>query len=225
MEPPLYPPRDWFADPRLAAATPITVERATGRVYGHIALWGTCHTGYPGACVPPPHSTAGYPYFHTGQAECSDGSLVDVGRITMRTGHADLHLAAAAAAAHYDHTGFAAAIVRAGEDGYGIWHAGALLPHVTEFDLAELRRHPPSGDWRIIRGRHELIGTLSVNVPGYPVPRALVAGGQVRTLVAAGAAPLAAIAARRDLAGDLVVLLARVDHGAAMRLLVDRARA
>jgi hypothetical protein len=177
MKPPLYPPREWFDDPQLSEPTPLTVERATGRVYGHIAPWSACHTGYPTRCVPPPRSAAAYAYFHTGQAETEEGETLAVGRITMRTGHAPLDLGAAEALAHYDHTGFCAAVVRAGEDTHGVWHAGAMLPHVSELDLAEMRRHPPSGDWRPIGRGLELVGTLCVNVPGYPVVRARVAAG------------------------------------------------
>jgi hypothetical protein len=218
MKPPLYPPGEWFDDPRLAEPTPMQVDRATGRVWGHIAAWASCHTGYPSRCVPPPHSSPGYAYFHTGSVETAEGQVVHVGRVTMRTSHADQHLSAADASRHYDHTGFAAAVVRAGEDGHGIWHAGSLLPHVTEIDVAELRRHPPSGDWRIIAGRHELIGTLCVNVPGYPIPRAYVASGQVVALVAAGA--LAPWPPERE----LVRLLGRVDPAAAVRALAARVR-
>jgi hypothetical protein len=224
MEPPLYPPAEWFDDPQFDEPTEITVDRATGRVYGHIAAWGTCHTGYPGSCLPPPHSTSGYAYFNTGTVETKEGGLLRCGRITMRTGHTDQHVGYAQAIAHYDNTGMAAAVVRAGEDAWGIWHAGALLPHVTEQDVAELRRHPPSGDWRTIAGHHELIGTLCVNVPGYPVVRARVAAGGVTTLLAAGAPQLRALIRERQAARELLDLVARADPAAAMRVLSARAR-
>lgn len=186
MKPPLKPPKSWFSAPRLDGPTALTVE-ASGRLFGHVAAWGTCHTGFPGVCVQPPPSRSGYAYFHTGQVETEEGQLLNVGRITLRTRHAELRYSAQEAAAHYDHTGYCAAVVRAGEDAWGIWHAGAFLPHVSDTDVAEFRRNPPSGDWRSVNGHLELIGTLCVNLPGYPVVRASAAHGEVRTLVAAGA--------------------------------------
>src|SRR3546814_15766592 len=45
-----------------------------------------------------------------------------------------------------------------------------------------------SGDWRKVGAGMELVAVLGVNVPGFPIPRtrALVAGGQMQSLVAAG---------------------------------------
>jgi hypothetical protein len=45
----------WFRNPHLDGPTPLTVTD-DGRVYGHLALWGTCHTGFDGVCIEPPHS-------------------------------------------------------------------------------------------------------------------------------------------------------------------------
>jgi hypothetical protein len=49
----------------------------------------------------------------------------------------------------------------------------------TGEQIDELRRSPLSGDWRKINGKLRLVAALGVNVPGYPVPRALVASGEV----------------------------------------------
>ena len=46
------PPTDWFRRPDLDRLTPLTVSDS-GRVFGHIAGWDTCHVGLPG-CVTPP---------------------------------------------------------------------------------------------------------------------------------------------------------------------------
>lgn len=180
---PFTPPQDWFADPGLDEPTPLTIT-PQGRVYGHLAQWGSCHIGLPG-CVTPPRSHASYAYFHTGEVQ-TDAGPVDVGKITLGTGHADPNAGFRAAADHYDHTGACVAIVRAGEDDHGVWVAGALTAGCDDDKAAELRRSPLSGDWRRIGSGLELVAALAVNVPGFPVPRTRVASGRPLSLVAAG---------------------------------------
>jgi hypothetical protein len=183
---PAVPPRDWFDDPHLDAPTPLTVT-AEGRVYGHLASWGTCHIGMPGCFTAPPSPT-GYAMFRLGERE-TDGGPVAVGQITMDANHADLTLTAARAREHYEHTGAAVADVAAGEDEYGIWVAGALRPDVTPEDVVALRAAKLSGDWRNQGQGLDLVGALAVNVPGFPIPRGVVAGGdrdEPVSLVAAG---------------------------------------
>lgn len=181
------PPRSAFNAPDLDGPTPLTVSD-TGRVFGHIATWDTCHIGYPGQCVTPPSSPSGYAFFHTGAVVADDGSEVAVGHLTIDTGHAPDNLRSPEALAHYDNTGTAVAYVRAGEDAYGIWVAGVVKPDATPEQVRALRASPISGDWRRIGAGMELVAALGVNVPGFPVPRtrALVAGGAMQSLVAAG---------------------------------------
>lgn len=186
---PLAPPREWFDDPGLDGPTPLMVDD-DGRVYGHLALHGTCHTSFPGRCVTPPRSLTGYARFRLGAVRCADGSDVAAGRITLGTGHADLQLDAAAALAHYDNTGTAVADVAAGEDAHGIWVAGAIRPGVTDEQIRALRGSPMSGDWRRHGAGLELMAVLAVNVPGYVVPRSLAASGTPLALVAAGSRPV-----------------------------------
>lgn len=204
---PVDPPSAWFADPQFGATpeedprlvrdpntdvigAPLTITDE-GQVFGHLATWGSCHIGHRGVCVSPPHSSSGYAHFATGYvapADCDCGP-VPTGVITMGTGHADLTLNARDAAAHYDNTGTVVADVTMGEDEHGPWMAGALRPGVTPEQIRELRGSSPSGDWRSIGGRLELVAVLAVNVPGFPVPRAQsrVASGAQVALVAAGA--------------------------------------
>jgi hypothetical protein len=188
------PPAAWFADPQLDGPTPLTVTEE-GRVYGHAAAFGVCHIADPygdGSCVLAPRSSSGYAYFHLGALETAEGDDLSVGQITLGTGHAGRRADRAAAAAHYDDTGTTVADVRAGEDEFGIWIAGALRPGVNEERRRELAAAKLSGDWRSVRGQLELVGLLAVNVPGFPVPRpearvAVTAGGQqVLALTAAG---------------------------------------
>lgn len=184
---PTAPPEAWFKDPQLTGPTALVVED-DGRVYGHIAAWGTCHIGQVGKCVEPPTSPSNYAYFRTGALRTAEGTSVAVGHLTMGTGHAGPRDSANAAAEHYDNTGTVFADVAAGEDAYGIWVAGSLRPGITAEQVRVARSAPISGDWRTIRGSLELVGALAVNVPGFPVPRpqGLLASGEVRSLQASG---------------------------------------
>lgn len=184
---PTAPPEAWFKDPQLTGPTALVVEDG-GRVYGHIAAWGTCHIGQVGKCVEPPTSASNYAYFRTGALRTAEGTSVAVGHLTMGTGHAGPRDSANAAAEHYDNTGTVFADVAAGEDAYGIWVAGSLRPGITAEQVRVARSAPISGDWRTIRGSLELVGALAVNVPGFPVPRpqGLLASGEVRSLQASG---------------------------------------
>lgn len=165
------PPAHWFEDPQLDEPTPITVTDE-GRVYGHAALWGTCHVGIPGACVSPPRSQCAYSAFMLGGRRVADGTERAVGTITLGTTHAGMQLNAAATKRHYEDTGWGIADVAMGEDRWGPWFAGAVRRGVTEPQVEELRAAKISGDWRERNGHLELVGLLAVNVPGYPVPRA-----------------------------------------------------
>ena len=184
---PTAPPEAWFKDPQLTGPTALVVED-DGRVYGHIAAWGTCHIGQVGKCVEPPTSPSNYAYFRTGALQTAEGTSVAVGHLTMGTGHAGPRDSANAAAEHYDNTGTVFADVAAGEDAYGIWVAGSLRPGIAAEQVRVARSAPISGDWRMIRGSLELVGALAVNVPGFPVPRpqGLLASGEVRSLQASG---------------------------------------
>jgi hypothetical protein len=193
-----YPklPAAAFANPNLTGPTPLTftdvadTDRPTNgpvlrRVFGHIATWGTCHIGFGGQCVTAPRSASAYAYFHTGQV-LTDAGPISTGHITFGTGHASDRLAARPAVAHYDHTGTVGADVVCGEDAFGIWVSGVVRDHLTPTQLREFVAAPPSGDWRNIGGNLELVAVLSVNTPGFPVPRARVASGMPMALVAGG---------------------------------------
>ncbi len=175
-------------DPRLVRqpdghyACPLRVDRATGRVYGHVAHWAQNHTGLPGQNRKPPHSPT-YAYFTTGARRTAEGEIVAVGNLTMGTGHASVsirsadqaraHYQAAPAPAHYD-GGFGAvqmADVSAGEDDFGIWVSGVLCDGVTEEQIRRFESLGLSGDWRTIAGRLHMVACLAVPVPGFPIAR------------------------------------------------------
>jgi hypothetical protein len=201
------PPAEWFSDPgfhvgdpRLVRqpdgryACPLTVT-PEGRVYGHIAAWGSEHTGAKdprtGRGVRPPHSPT-YDYFLTGSVLTAEGTRVSVGNITMGCGHATLEKNMRQSAAHYD-GGYGAVQVcntGAGEDDFGIWVAGAIRVGVTDEQVAEFESMGMSGDWRGVAGSREphLIAVLAVPVPGFPVTRqSLVASASITDAVAIGA--------------------------------------
>lgn len=184
---PTEPPAEWFADPELEGPTHVTITD-DGRVFGHVATWGTCHIGIEGTCTTPPESRAGYAYFMTGEVRCADGSSQRVGAITVGTGHAEHALGHRATAEHYDNTGTQAAYVAVGEDEHGIWCAGAVAPDATEDQIRRLRAGDVSGDWRAIGGALELVAVLGVNVAGFPVARTAAGFREDRqvSLVAAG---------------------------------------
>lgn len=181
---PVAPPREWFENPKFNGPTPIAVT-PEGRVMGHLAAWGVCHTKWQDRCVTAPRNASGYKYFLNGTVLTADGSTVKVGKITMGTGHADTRYGWVPAADHYDNTGVPAAVVAAGEDQWGIWVAGAMAPEADERDAAQLRRSPLSGDWRRINGAMELVAALAVNTPGFPIV-AMTASGEPESLVAVG---------------------------------------
>jgi hypothetical protein len=183
----LAPPDDWFADPQLTdlGALSITEE---GRVFGYLAKWGTCHIGFDGVCIEPPHSEQDYAQFKTKYVVTESGEQIAVGVLTMDTGHADIRQGARPAAAHYDNTGTLTALVNIGEDERGIWVAGAVAPGTPPEKVYKMRASVLSGDWRDVAGSLELVAALHVNVGGFPVPRVAVAasGGHQTALVAAG---------------------------------------
>jgi hypothetical protein len=186
---PVEPPSEWFENPKLDKPTPLTVAD-DGRVFGHIAAWHVDHIGMTFG-TRPPKSRSKYAYFHTGVIRSAEGEDIPVGQLTLAGGHAGLEASAEEAVRHYDDTASAIADVHAGEDAHGIWVAGSLRPGATPEQIRALRASAPSGDWRPIKGRLELVAVCQVNVPGFPIARARVASGQVMALVAAGANVLA----------------------------------
>lgn len=187
-EAPVLPGLDDFRNPGFTELSPLVVEEPNSfgyrRVQGHIAPWGQCHIGLPG-CVTAPFSASGYAYFHTGEQMTREGSVLPVGTLVAGPRHADPQLAFQAATAHYDDPEAAVAKVVAGEDDYGIWVSGWLLPQAADKAVDIFRSSPVSGDWRRIGGSLELVAVCSVNAPGFPVPRARVAfsSGAQRALI------------------------------------------
>lgn len=175
---PLMPRRAAFFREEADEPTPITIL-PDGEFYGHLALWNVCHAGKANgaysACMFAPHSRTNYSQFHLGSMLCDDGSEVPVGRLTIGTGHAPLHLKAAATRKHYDNSGTVVAFARAKDGVFGIWLSGILKSDATPEQVRDFRACPPSGDWRNHDGALELQAALAVNVPAFPVARGQLA--------------------------------------------------
>lgn len=165
---PVAPPKEWFNDPHLAGPTRFTIG-SDGRVFGHVAQWKQCHVGIGDRCVVAPKSRTDYKYFKLGPVVTADGTEIDCGKITMGAGHAHAQWGIVPSRDHYDNSAACAAVVNVGEDRFGIWVAGSLTAGMTPEKIAELRRSPLSGDWRMVDGNLEMIAALAVNNPGFVI--------------------------------------------------------
>src|SRR5262245_5589358 len=164
---------------------------ADGAVYGHAAIWGSCHRGFMGgafeSCVTPPRSATNYEQFHQGYVQTQEGERIAIGKITFDTDHAPLTADVVAASRHYDNTGSVGAYVRASNGRHGIWLSGVLREDLASSALTALRANPVSGDWRLMKGNLEMVAALAVPVNGFSTPQlALSASGGVSTLILPG---------------------------------------
>jgi len=191
------PPRSAFELTEFPGKTPLTVadpdEAGWRRVFGHIATWDTCHVGIPGVCTTAPRSSTDppYAYFHTSRVVVAEGETLDVGNLMLGTGHASLGASRMEATRHYDKPDMVGARVRATDGEHGIWVSGVVRGELTETGVRELRENPPSGDWRSVNGRLELIAVCAVAVPGFPV----VADAQANITAAGGEIGISALIA------------------------------
>jgi hypothetical protein len=229
VEPVVKPPRSWFDDPHLTGPSPVVVTEE-GRVFGHLAEWGTCHIGFDGVCIEPPPSMNEYANFLTGgYVLCDDGSQVRVGHLTMDTGHAGPRASARVAAAHYDNTGFVVSDVNIGEDEFGPWVAGYIRPGTPPEKVAAMRASALSGDWRDVRGTGELelVAALVVNVPGFPIiaPTLAASGGRQTSLVAAGVIRPHAPVVQQDIKDIVKLAITEYEAGKVRRSKMERLRA
>jgi hypothetical protein len=180
---PVAPPKDWFDDPKLEEPTMITIT-PEGRIFGHVAAWNSCHIGYLNKCVSPPRSQNNYASFNSRPVTTEEGEDVLAGPLTFGIGHASLTASSRKAKEHYDNVNAQIGQIRVGEDAHGIWMAGAINPDVDDIKLRKLKSSAVSGDWR----GQDLQGVLTVNIPGFPVPRvqAHIKQDKQFALVAAG---------------------------------------
>lgn len=193
-----------FAPPATPDAGLVRVTvTADGRVFGHIATHDVCHIGIPGMCMTAPVDMSAFDRFHRYHLAGIDGEPIAVGRITYGAGqhtrscdccrgnddHACAKLSMGGAISHHDQLA-TVAWVRAWEDhaNNAIRVAGVLADGVTVDQVEALARGRVSGDWRSVGGELALVEilTLSRERPGFPLPRARMASGQMMSLTAAG---------------------------------------
>jgi hypothetical protein len=183
---PVRPSKDLFAHPGpIPRRTMINYDEESGQLYGYLAMFGVCHDGMQNKCMLAPKSHTNYWEFHSGTVRTAEGDLLDVGLITMDTGHAPLNMSWAQAMSHYENTGTQAAIVRCWDDQFGIRFAGVPVPEADEQTIAKLRRSKISGDWRRRPKGLELVLALAVNKGGLQ-PQVFSEEGEVLALTAAG---------------------------------------
>lgn len=188
------PSASLFENPNLSGPMPLTVFD-NGQVFGHIAPWDTCHVGFED-CRTAPSSPSGYAHYMV-HDEHTDAGVIPTGVISVGGGHADPQLGFVAAVQHYDDVSAQVARVVVGEDQWGIWAAGRILPWADPVKVEQFRSSPISGDWRRRGGALELIAVCSVNTPGFPIPRtraragfALVEGAKQMKSLQLGLGPL-----------------------------------
>lgn len=144
---------------------PFTVEE-DGRVWGHFALHGRCHSAYQ-SCLVPPDSGGDFSEFLTGEAQRG----VRTGPIILGTTHS---VNSDGTVKDYDHlanTGEAVADVTVGRDQHGFWVSGRVRPGITAAQLASLKGSALSGEWLPYGSQLKLRGILAVNSPGYLIER------------------------------------------------------
>ena len=161
-------PAEYFDNPLLEEPTPISVDES-GHVSGHLAAWGTCHTGVRDRCVTPYRSHSNYAEFHQSSVKLDDGEHLRVGRLTVGGGHGPAGKGMRAAVEHYDNVGTCWALVRAGEDEHGIWISGVINPAADQGMVKQALGTPHSGHWERVAGHPELIAACAVNAPGFPI--------------------------------------------------------
>jgi hypothetical protein len=171
---PTDPPAAWFVKRKFDEVTPLTVT-ADGRIFGHIATWGSCHISFR-RCEPVPQSSTNYAAFRTNSVLTAEGSTIRTGPLVMDTVHPDLRRLASDAQGFYDHTGCQVADIVPYDDRFGIAIVGAIRPDVKPEQLRALRGSDISPDWRTVNGRpRECVAMLAVNNSGFKVPQTLVA--------------------------------------------------
>jgi hypothetical protein len=194
---------EWLVEQDDAGALAMPLQiMDDGRVMGHIAYWGQCHVGFPGRCVTPPTGDGAYSRFHVGYHVTDEGESIATGVLTSGCDHAATSMRAPEALSHYAHNGVGWADVRVINGVYGPWACGVLRPDVTPEQIRVLRAGALSGDWRTVSGRLEMIATLAVNTPGFPIARESVTAAALAWFDEARAR------ARTDESGEVVSLVA-----------------
>lgn len=156
-------PFDAFYQPETAHPQKIVVTEE-GFVYGHLALWESCHDGYADKCLRVPRPTDGYASFNK-PGPLTERGQVETGPIFAFGGHRSAKSARTIEDA-YGGIENAWADVRVVEGRFGPWLSGVVRPGVADEIVYAVRASRISGHW--VNGRLKAI--VSVNAEGYDVP-------------------------------------------------------
>jgi hypothetical protein len=178
-----------FHIPEAATKTAITVDEH-GRIFGHLAAWGECHTGFDDRCVLAPRP-ANYASFN-GPKVLTERGLVECGPIFFLGGHPDHPLDPNDPRSRDKAYGDVAnqwGNVRVTDGQIGPWISGRVTPGLSANALYVARGSRISGHWK----RGELRAIVSCNVDGFNMPGselaasmdgAIIRDGEVAELVA-----------------------------------------
>ena len=154
---------DDFYHPEADEPTKVIVT-ADGSVYGHLALWESCHDGFADRCMRVPRPTDGYASFNKAGV-LTDRGQIETGPIFAFGGHRPSKSAATIEDA-YGGIENAWADVRVSEGRFGPWISGRVRPGVSDEVVYAVRASRLSGHW--VNGRLKAI--VSVNAEGFDVP-------------------------------------------------------
>jgi hypothetical protein len=158
-----YAPFDAFYRSETDRPQKIVVD-ADGNVYGHLAVWDTCHDGYSDKCLRVPRPNDGYASFNQA-GPLTERGQVETGPIFALGGHRKAKSAPTIEQA-YGGIENAWADVRIIEGRFGPWISGIVRPGTSDEVVYAARASRISGHW--VNGKLKAI--VSVNVPGYEVP-------------------------------------------------------
>jgi hypothetical protein len=171
-----------FHIPEADRPTKVIVDEE-GRVFGHLALWDSCHDGVEGQCLVVPRPTDNYASFNK-PGVLTELGIVETGPIFLTGGHPRKRLGDSDPVSAYGGIENAWADVRVIPGRFGPWLSGRVRPGVSDDQVYAARASRVSGHW--VRGRLKAI--VSVNAEGYDVPGSgfsvRTEGDQVTELVA-----------------------------------------
>lgn len=156
-------PFDDFYIPESSRPQKAVVD-ADGRVFGHLALWESCHDGFADRCMRVPRPNDNYASFNK-PGPLTERGQVQTGPIFAYGGHRPLASAKTVEDA-YGGIENTWADVRITEGVHGPWISGRVRLGVDDETLYAVRASRLSGHW--LSGKLKAI--VSVNAEGFDVP-------------------------------------------------------
>lgn len=180
IEIPDRPPFAWFQEPTTAPEIGTITVTDEGKFFGYVAPKNVSHRALPDQQVP--LGNVDYRRWMNKPTIVASGERIATGAITMDCGHAGTQawVGAKHSIDHYDNACSVVATARIGENGFGVWIAGALVPGVTGYQVARMLACQLSGDWRphaTRSGWREFTAALLVPVPGFTSASMRIEGG------------------------------------------------